>query len=329
MELPQVTDEYFQERKGIIAFSGLVNDIRCVWRETPNADVGIDGQVEFLNSEGRCTGQIVAVQVKSGPSYLKSGDEDEIVHYPGEKHRNYWANFPIPVILVIYDPSKNTAHWVDARQQLRAGGRTDVAIRVPRSRILTVDNRNELFETAGPVGGRILPPVELLTALAQCHINTKGFRASFFEMFGLGIVDGGRKLFFSMGLCMDIAESHPDHEGFIISAPEFSFIDEYIRFLVSQGLIYYDYSDYLIDRDVRQLVPVFVCSITARGQMVLDLMHALADGQHLFYEGCLGFEDNFRAQLPNRIKPILAIADWLRKAAEQRKTAATETKATE
>lgn len=47
--------------------------MNLVWRETPSTDVGVDGQIEFVNERGEATGQIVAVQVKSGPSYLREG----------------------------------------------------------------------------------------------------------------------------------------------------------------------------------------------------------------------------------------------------------------
>lgn len=46
------------------------------------------------------------------------------------------------------------------------------------------------------------------------------------------------------------------------------FIDSYIEFLVSQKLIFYDYSDYLIDLKERHLIPVFLCPLTSRGKEV-------------------------------------------------------------
>src|SRR5438046_2654846 len=101
--LPEVKDEYFTEREGVLQVARKVNRLRCIWRETPNPDLGIDGQIEHLNVQGRSTGHLVAVQVKSGPSYLRK-DGDSIVFYPQKKHRNYWERFPIPVIVIIYDP---------------------------------------------------------------------------------------------------------------------------------------------------------------------------------------------------------------------------------
>jgi hypothetical protein len=316
MILPKVNDNYFQERSGVLAFSQIVNEIRCIWRETPNADVGIDGQVEFVNAEGMSTGQIVAVQVKSGPSYLKNGENDVIVYYPSERHATYWRDFPIPVILVIYDPANKMAHWVDARHQLRAYAGGGAGIQVPRSSVITPANRAEIFQTSGPVGGRTLLPDEVIVSLAQNRSEAKGFQVSFFQLFGLGIVDIGRKLFFSMGFCTDVVSAHSSHDGLGIGAPEFAFIDRYIHFLVAQNLIYYDFSDYLIDRDVRQVVPLFICPLTERGQKVLAIMTQLANGQgtNPFYEASVEFDERFRFSLPERLSQILAVEDEVRKA---------------
>ena len=101
-------------------------------RETIDADVGIDGQVEHVDDEGNCTGHVIAVQVKAGPSYLSKGDEETIHFYPEEKHRNYWRDFPVPVILAIVDTESQTTYWTDARRYLRSPlTSSEKAIRIP------------------------------------------------------------------------------------------------------------------------------------------------------------------------------------------------------
>ncbi|WP_139051675.1 DUF4365 domain-containing protein, partial [Pseudomonas amygdali] len=91
-----------------------------IWRETGTGDVGIDGNIEFVNAEGFATGRIVAVQVKSGPSYFKNPTLTGWKFYPERKHRNYWESFSLPVLLVLHDPDTNKSYWADARQLLRS-----------------------------------------------------------------------------------------------------------------------------------------------------------------------------------------------------------------
>src|SRR5204863_8296968 len=97
----------------------------------PNADVGIDGQIEFVDADGFASGLVVAVQVKSGASYLR-GDKETFIYQPSGKHANYWREFPVPVLLAIHDPESRTIYWTDARQQLRSM-QGDGAISIPRS----------------------------------------------------------------------------------------------------------------------------------------------------------------------------------------------------
>jgi hypothetical protein len=93
MSLPKVPLTQYQERIGINIVAETLARLNLVWRETPSTDVGIDGQIEFVNETGEATGQIIAVQVKSGPSYLREGANNSWAFYPSEAHRRYWEQF--------------------------------------------------------------------------------------------------------------------------------------------------------------------------------------------------------------------------------------------
>jgi hypothetical protein len=54
-DLPGVPSTSFTERAGVNAVASIVNDARCIWRETPLRDVGIDGQVEYVTPSGGAT----------------------------------------------------------------------------------------------------------------------------------------------------------------------------------------------------------------------------------------------------------------------------------
>ena len=133
---PQHSDTQQQERKGVSRLASEIAGLGLIWRETSNSDVGIDGQIEFVDTDGFASGLIVAVQVKSGASYL--GDNtDWIIYRPARKHANYWREFPVPVLLAIHDPESRQIFWTDARQQLRGTDKEEVIV-LPKSQ--TVSN---------------------------------------------------------------------------------------------------------------------------------------------------------------------------------------------
>jgi hypothetical protein len=92
MALPQLPANLQLERAGILAVATELNRLGLIWRETPMADVGIDGQIEFVSDTGEATGRLVAAQVKSGPSYFNHGSDEAWRFYPQEKHRFYCSS---------------------------------------------------------------------------------------------------------------------------------------------------------------------------------------------------------------------------------------------
>lgn len=106
------------ERLGVNAVAETVARVGLLWRETPSADVGIDGPIEYVTAEGATTEHMVAVQIKSGPTFLKAKDGYWVFH-PEQKHRFYWARFPIPVLVVLHDPDRGMSYWQDVRRILQ------------------------------------------------------------------------------------------------------------------------------------------------------------------------------------------------------------------
>lgn len=79
-------------------------------------DLGIDGLIELVRYEKPLNRQ-VAVQVKSGPSYYNASGEECLI--PIENHRDYWLNYPLPVIGIVYVPALEVAHWVNIKGYLK------------------------------------------------------------------------------------------------------------------------------------------------------------------------------------------------------------------
>jgi hypothetical protein len=120
--------------QGVAFVQGVVDEMGCVWRPTPNDDVGLDGEIE-LGKDGAATGLLLKVQVKSGPSYFlnSTGSNFEFLASPDDLH--YWSESNIPVILVIYDPERKEGYWKSIKEYLAANpGSIAKARRIPFSR---------------------------------------------------------------------------------------------------------------------------------------------------------------------------------------------------
>jgi hypothetical protein len=159
-------------------------------------------------------------------------------------------------------------------------------IKVPTEQVLDASARKALFETCGAFDAPLMPIDELRKRMASERTTNPNFNLSFIELFVFGLTDIGRKLFFNMDLCQQLTEAKeavPVGEGddeLVITGPsqdEYQFIDEYVRFLVSQNLIYYDFYDYLIDWNERQVVPMFLCPLTQRGHAVVEQVRKATD----------------------------------------------------
>lgn len=146
---PSVGDNFQTERAGVNALANFATSHGMIWRENMIKDVGIDGQIEYVTPEGKATGRLVAVQVKSGPSYFKHDRGERWTFYPDQKHLLYWERFPIPVILVLHDPATGQLAWIDVRQELRRPDHTQPGVDIPKASNLLATAREEIFRTAG------------------------------------------------------------------------------------------------------------------------------------------------------------------------------------
>jgi hypothetical protein len=107
--LPVVPDTTFTEREGIGYVGLTASRMGLIWREVSNTDLGIDGYLEAVVN-GAPIG-LIAVQVKSGPKYIKSVNKTRFSFYAEGKHVRYWLSYRLPVIIIVYDPSVKVAYW--------------------------------------------------------------------------------------------------------------------------------------------------------------------------------------------------------------------------
>ena len=259
---PKVIDSYFTEREGVLKVGIEINRLGLIFRETPNGDVGIDGQVEYINNNDQAIGKIMAVQIKSGDSYLID-KENHWAFYPSQKHKSYWESYPIPVILLIHSPSKKETYYTDVRYQLNIPRKENEYISIPKNMTLESSTKDMLFASSGDIGSDFFEPSKLFEIMIKTKCHNPTFRVCFFDLFVQGLTNLCRQLFFSMQLAIEIAEYNNESEfGLSIGMTEHQFLNDYVKFLVSQNLARIDYADYLIDWEERKLQPTFLAPIT-------------------------------------------------------------------
>jgi len=100
----------------MLAICGEANQI---YREVLQADVGIDGEIEFRDDKGRATGTRIYVQLKHGASYLRERLRDEAVVFDvkNPRHLDYWQQQPSDVYLVV--KVGDDIQWMNVTRYLR------------------------------------------------------------------------------------------------------------------------------------------------------------------------------------------------------------------
>lgn len=151
MELPQRTEASRLGEVGVGIFtSSVVELLGWLFRRTPQeADFGIDGYIDVVNTDGSVSGQSLAVQIKCGESYLNNGDSANVRYRGKNKHLNYLLNNPVPVIIALVHPTTKVCLWqlLDPSLIYKSGG--SWSINVPRLSILSVTSKEALLEACG------------------------------------------------------------------------------------------------------------------------------------------------------------------------------------
>lgn len=148
---PQFTGQASLGEAGVLAVSHLfLSELRWLFRRNHQEhDFGVDGHVDIVTAEGRVTGRGFAVQIKHGASYFREDTGDGYRFRGPLKHINYYANYPLPVVLVLSHPGTGECFWAvfDILQTSKAG--EDWTLLVPKSQRLSVASREALEALAG------------------------------------------------------------------------------------------------------------------------------------------------------------------------------------
>lgn len=175
MDFPKYSNTNQKERIGVHQVGLILSSIGLIFRETSNSDTGIDGQIEYIDENNNATGHIIAVQIKSGSSYLNDNGDYWSFH-ADDAHKNYWNNYAIPVLLFVFNPNDNNIYYVNVSIALK----TTARINIPKTNILNEDNKefflsyclNSIHENVSPNAAETTskPFNESLTAFECCFI---------------------------------------------------------------------------------------------------------------------------------------------------------------
>lgn len=80
------------------------------FREQKESDYGIDAHAELIEAE-KPTGQLLGLQLKSGPSYLTETYNEGYVFRVDSEHVDYWLNHALPVLVCLCDIEKRIVYW--------------------------------------------------------------------------------------------------------------------------------------------------------------------------------------------------------------------------
>lgn len=121
----------------------ILQEFKWIEREQPISDYGIDMQIEIVNDE-KPTGQLIALQIKSGESYFKETTENSIVYRGERKHLNYWQFHTIPVLIFLYHPKKDKIYWEKILTKNTVETEKGWKVNIPKNNILTADSKEEV-----------------------------------------------------------------------------------------------------------------------------------------------------------------------------------------
>lgn len=91
-------------RIGVAATQLIFEKMGFAFREQPIEDYGIDAIIEERESNKKLSGKLIGVQIKSGQSFFTEIKDGSVIFRGEMKHYDYWLNYSLPVIIVLYNP---------------------------------------------------------------------------------------------------------------------------------------------------------------------------------------------------------------------------------
>ncbi|MFC0864345.1 tetratricopeptide repeat protein [Sphaerimonospora cavernae] len=116
------------ERAGINYVRTLLEAVDQIVQETGSSnDYGEDLYVNLVADQSR-TGDLILIQVKSGPSYKRKDG----YRIPVGDHLEFWRGCNVPIFGIVFDIDEERAYWINISDHL-AGASLDSSIKVEKT----------------------------------------------------------------------------------------------------------------------------------------------------------------------------------------------------
>jgi len=137
------------ERQGIHSLGSFFSKHGWLFREQHSEDYGIDAQVEIVK-DNSATGDLIAIQVKTGASYFSECIDSMYIFRSNNKHIKYWVEHCLPVIVVLYHPDEDILYWEHVSDTSIVSTGKGWKIRIPKNKQLTEESFDELCKLTQP-----------------------------------------------------------------------------------------------------------------------------------------------------------------------------------
>jgi len=117
-----------------------------IFRRQPENDLGIDGQIETVDSFRQGTGRLIAVQIKTGDSFFKHEQKNGYIFYGKNKHLKYWLSHSLPVIITICNSQSGVCYWVEVTRTNIENTDQGWKILIPKKQTISSSNKYLLEE---------------------------------------------------------------------------------------------------------------------------------------------------------------------------------------
>ena len=152
------------DRLGVVKVEHFFSSQGWLFREQSLHDYGIDAQVEIMEG-GVPTGDLIAIQIKSGVSYFSESNRNNFVFRTDEAHIDYWFRHSLPVIVVLYNPDRDECLWEAVTEETIKNAGKGWKIEIPKAKRLEEESLRELR-------GLTQPP-EYLKKLNKLRLDKK------------------------------------------------------------------------------------------------------------------------------------------------------------
>lgn len=202
--MPKYLKTNSTSKQGVNYIRTIVESQNSIFNEIPvQNDLGIDGIIEIIKNE-YTTSKLIAIQIKTGKSYYNKGKKS--CKIPVESHFNYWINYPLPVIGIVYIPDENIAYWVDIKDYLEIHGKvSSIKFHANEFNIFCQEDFEQIFI---PLFTNETPLISFERTIKLCESSNYdefnlGVRVAFWRFGNLNIV---WKMFINILIQKDVNE---------------------------------------------------------------------------------------------------------------------------